>query len=69
MAVWCVYIGQTQENRVSAIIRAFFDSTNCVELQSYERQLDKSFTLSGMRKSVFPSPIKFTTRQNGCMFF
>ena len=33
---WCVYIGQTQENSVAAIMRVFLD--NCVELRSLENE-------------------------------
>ena len=33
-----VYIGQTQENNVSAIMRVFFDNANCVEFRSLENE-------------------------------
>ena len=39
---------QANSNSVSEIMRVFFDNANCVELQSYERQVDMSFTLSRM---------------------
>ena len=36
MAVWCVYIGQTLKNSVSAIMCVFFNNANCVELRPHE---------------------------------
>ena len=33
-----VYIGQTQENNVSAIMRVFFDNAYCVEFRSLENE-------------------------------
>ena len=34
-----VYIGQTQENNVSAIMQVFFDNAYCVEFQSLETNI------------------------------
>ena len=47
---WCVYIGQTQENSVAAIMRVFFD--NCVELQSLENEYSLLWSTLNLLKTI-----------------
>ena len=58
MAVWCVYIAQTPENSVSAIMRVFFDNANCVELCSLENKYSLLWsTLNSLKTIKLKTPM------------
>ena len=47
-----VYIGQTQENNVSAIMRVFFDNADCVEFRSLENEFSLLWSTLNFLKTV-----------------
>ena len=47
-----VYIVQTQENNVSAIMRVFFDNANCVEFRSLENEYSLLWSTLNFLKTV-----------------